>query len=466
LVANILSRAEQRTIPSKQLGGEKGGKRWWNADLRSAKERLLFWRFLWIEGGKPVDGHVYHTYRRLKAHFKLACKAAIGAAEDERWASLLDAGDPRAFWRGVSLLRSGRRPANKFHRVDGANGPAQVASLFAAKFMEACSPPSMTQEEADERIFQEQLLAATDVDFEPVSVDHVRAAIAASLKRGKSRDIGGLVSEQILEAIPLLAAPLSDIFTAMLRLSHVPPRFRTSAFTPLPKGAQLDCTKSENFRGIAVAPVLMRILEAVLRMRCGSVLTTCERQFAYKVGSSTSKCVVELLDVLQHFHAGSTPVHLLGLDVSKAFDKVIHPKLCTKLLERGMHALDVRLLHATLVSATGIVRTGGACSTAFPLRAGVRQGSILGGTLWTVYIDQLLLDLTEDAVGCQMSGSRGVFAFADDMTLLSPTLAGLRRMFSTCERYFSSHQIQLNRSKPAYRWRAAATDAVNRVPRL
>jgi len=83
---------------------------------------------------------------------------------------------------------------------------------------------------------------------------------------------------------------------------------------------------------------------------------------------------------------------------------------------------------------------------AFPLRAGVRQGS----TLWTIYIEKLLVDLTEDAVGYQMSGSRGVFAFADDMTLISPTLAGLKRMFAKCEQYFVSHQILLNRSKSVY----------------
>ena len=80
-------------------------------------------------------------------------------------------------------------------------------------------------------------------------------------------------------------------------------------------------------------------------------------------------------------------MQLLFLDASKAFDKVIPGILCSKLLDRGVPAAEVRLLHSFLTAARGQVKYGGSRSSVFQLDIGVRQGSLLGGLLWTIYVD-------------------------------------------------------------------------------
>ena len=55
------------------------------------------------------------------------------------------------------------------------------------------------------------------------------------------------------------------------------------------------------------------------------------------------------------------------------------------------------------------------------LSNGVRQGSILSPHLFAVYLDGLLIDLSESGVGCHWGCSfAGAFGYADDIVLLAP----------------------------------------------
>ena len=44
----------------------------------------------------------------------------------------------------------------------------------------------------------------------------------------------------------------------------------------------------------------------------------------------------------------------------------------------------------------------------------------------------------------------GRFAFADDISLLSPTVSGLQDMLKICERYADKYKIHFNASKVNY----------------
>ncbi len=53
-----------------------------------------------------------------------------------------------------------------------------------------------------------------------------------------------------------------------------------------------------------------------------------------------------------------------------------------------------------------------------------------------VYVDGLFHKLKKSGVGCQMSNYFiGCLLFADDVTLLCPTIKGLKKMIAICEQY-------------------------------
>ena len=67
------------------------------------------------------------------------------------------------------------------------------------------------------------------------------------------------------------------------------------------------------------------------------------------------------------------------------------------------------------------------------LANGVRQGGVLSPILFTVYIDDLLLELKRQGIGCYWSKHFvGAVCYADDITLLTPSPSALRLMLNTC----------------------------------
>lgn len=87
-------------------------------------------------------------------------------------------------------------------------------------------------------------------------------------------------------------------------------------------------------------------------------------------------------------------------------------------------------------------------SDKFSISNGVRQGGVLSPILFTVYMDDLLLELERTGVGCFWRYHYvGAVCYADDLALLAPSLSALRIMLDTCIRYASSHSLIFNASK-------------------
>ena len=96
------------------------------------------------------------------------------------------------------------------------------------------------------------------------------------------------------------------------------------------------------------------------------------------------------------------------------------------------------------------VRWGSCLSDSFLVSNGVRQGSILSLHLFAVYLDGLLIDLSESGVGCHWGCSfAGVFGYADDIVLLAPyaCASSLRIMLDICGSFAMSHKLEFNASK-------------------
>ena len=174
-----------------------------------------------------------------------------------------------------------------------------------------------------------------------VSVDEIFKVIG-NLKSNKS-DESGVSSEHLKFAMPVIAESLASFFTAILRHGYniMPKCLRDCVLIPIPKSGRL-ASSSENYRPIALASSLSKLLEHLILSKYSSFLYSHSLQFGFKSGFSTTICTGLVKNVISKFiHNGSS---VLGcfLDASKAFDLVDHHKLFQKLMARGLSLPIVR----------------------------------------------------------------------------------------------------------------------------
>ena len=91
---------------------------------------------------------------------------------------------------------------------------------------------------------------------------------------------------------------------------------------------------------------------------------------------------------------------------SKAFDKTNHLELFTKLLDRKIPTIIVRILLVWYKKQQFYVRWNGNLSDGFKVNNGVRHGGILSPYLINVYLDDLSSILNNVCTGCLLNGVR------------------------------------------------------------
>ena len=96
----------------------------------------------------------------------------------------------------------------------------------------------------------------------------------------------------------------------------------------------------------------------------------------------------------------------MTLDISKAFDRVWHTGLLLKLKSYGISGQIFGRISFFLSNRRLQVALDGKSSQEYPVNAGLPQGSILGLTLFLLYINVLPIDVCDIAI------------YADDNTTL------------------------------------------------
>ena len=80
-------------------------------------------------------------------------------------------------------------------------------------------------------------------------------------------------------------------------------------------------------------------------------------------------------------------------------------------------------------------------------RREARRGDITD-VLFAVYYDELIAKLARSGYGCRISQHFvGALSYADDITLLSPSLQGLQYMVNICEEYGKEFHVTFNDKK-------------------
>ena len=173
--------------------------------------------------------------------------------------------------------------------------------------------------------------------------------------------------------------------------------------------------KSVNYRPVSLTSVICKLLETIIRDHMMDFLIKHKLINPSQHGFLKAKsCLTDLLCFLEEITKwvdDGSPVDVIYLDFQKAFDKVPHQRLISKLKSHGMGNSIINWIEQWLTDRRQRVVVDGEVSSWKSVLSGVPQGSVLGPILFLVYIN----DLEEGVTG-------KILKFADDRTILSKTV--------------------------------------------
>ena len=95
-----------------------------------------------------------------------------------------------------------------------------------------------------------------------------------------------------------------------------------------------------------------------------------------------------------------------------------------------------------------IIRWDGFSSQPFKVYRGTKQGSILSPSLFNVFINDLLIELSSCTAGVRLGKDlHNSFAYADDITLFGLTAPDLQKLIDTCYNYSQKWRFTFGASK-------------------
>ena len=131
-------------------------------------------------------------------------------------------------------------------------------------------------------------------------------------------------------------------------------------------------------------------------------------QYGFRSSRSTADLLIVVSDRIARAFTRSGATLAVALDISKAFDRIWHAVLLQKLKSYGISGQIFGLISSFLNNRQLQVVLDGKYSQEYPVNVGVPQGSILGPTLFLLYIN----DLPDDVI-CNIA------IYAYDTTLCS-----------------------------------------------
>ena len=194
--------------------------------------------------------------------------------------------------------------------------------------------------------------------------------------------------------------------------------------------------------------MISKVFEKCILANFGNYFWSADNQFGFKRSIGCSHAVYCLRSVCDYFLNNGSSVFVCSLDVSKAFDKISHFSLYSKLMDRRVPVNIIKILCNWYCNSITSGSWNDVLSGMFALEAGIRQGGALSPVLFAVYVNSLLEKLQNNGLGCHIGMLfMGAFMYADDLVLVSASISDLQSMIDVCVNELNSLDMKINAKK-------------------
>jgi Reverse transcriptase (RNA-dependent DNA polymerase) len=292
-----------------------------------------------------------------------------------------------------------------------------------------------THEFSNRQEISETLSAFSQINTEEITI------LIKKLDKNVSRGIDNVPAKFLKDNIDFFTPLLTKFINTAFEDGNFPDSLKCARITAIYKG-QGEETNVNNFRPISVLPAISKIFEKSIKTRLVEHLNKNKiinvKQYGFIEKSNTTTAASCLANAIHSTLNSNNKCAVLFLDIVKAFDCVSFEVLRKTLINIGVTNKALNLLTNYFENRKQTVCIQNEKSDECLVTSGCAQGSILGPTIFLIYIN--------DIMNLKLNGD--VRCFADDGSIhySAPSYEELKKQMEEDLRDITSFFRSLNMS--------------------
>ena len=295
--------------------------------------------------------------------------------------------NPKQFWNYVKAKRKKNHCFPSMIQEDGSvvSNDRQKANLFNNYFASV-----FTKENMDDFPSLTNRCPAGNLENINIKPETVRTKLS-KLNPSKSAGPDNIHGKILKELSDQLNYPLSKIFNQSLNEGKIPTEWKLANVKPLFKKGSKNQVK--NYRPVSLTSICGKTMERIIRDEIINHLEEnfliSDKQHGFRSRRSCATQLIEIMEIWTNLLDKGIAVDCIYLDFAKAFDKVPHYRLLEKARAYGIRGKLLQWISDFLIGRTQRVKLNNVFSDSRDVLSGIPQGSVLGPTLFVIYINDI-----------------------------------------------------------------------------